>query len=531
MAEPTRAVTSADQPAEPVDRVEPVDLVAAMIAATAKAPGLAKAPGSDKATGTAEAGWWDTLLAATTPSEALAVWLAAVGLPPEQRTKARVARLLNHQVAALDELLTEQVNAVLHHERFQSLEAAWRSLWSLVEQAEDANDRLADAEQDSRVVVRVLNVNKRELYKDLAQALEFDQSRTFTKIYESEFGTAGGTPYGLLVGDYQFTRHIEDLELLERMSEVAAASFAPFIAGADPDLLGLPDFSLLARPIDLASGFQRPELLKWRTLRERNESHFLGLVLPRIVLRGPYQDDGSCQPGFRYAENLAASGSRDVLWGNAAFAFAGVVVRAFGECGWFADIRGREPLSGGGGQVPGLPPLSSPSQRPDFAPLLPTETALADAVERELGDLGMIPLVAEAGGRDAVFYSNASVHLPTGYTDPLAQANARLSAMLQYVLCASRFAHYIKVLARDKVGSTANARDLEDSLHRWVVDYVTPDDLAPAHIKAQRPLREASVGIQEVPGRPGRFDMVLHLVPHYQLDQLTVSLKMVTRLG
>jgi type VI secretion system ImpC/EvpB family protein len=479
---------------------------------------------------TSQADWIDDFLAAQKPGDALSVWLNAAGIATGDRDKGRVSRLLNHQAAKIDDLLTEQLNAVMHHERFQALEAAWRGLWYLVERAEEANDRAAEADQDVKTIIRVLNINKRELFKDLTGAIEFDQSTLFRKIYESEFGTAGGTPYGLLVGDYALTSHIEDIELLERMSEVAAASFAPFITAAAPSLLGIEDYSWLARPIELGSTFQRPEMLKWRALRDREDSQFLGLVVPRMRLRLPYRDDGSCQPGFRFAEQTGGPDTSGYLWCNAAFGFAAVAIRAFGECGWFADIRGREPLTGGGGRVEGLPELFTSTERYGLIPRSPTDTAMADTIEKELTDLGFIPLISEPGSLDAVFYSNSSVHKPKVYDDASASANARLSAMLQYVLCASRFAHYIKVLARDKIGSMASARDLELELHKWVVNYVTPDEKAAAHVKAERPLRAAEVEIRDEPGRPGRYNMVLKLLPHYQLDQLTVSLKMVTRL-
>jgi type VI secretion system ImpC/EvpB family protein len=471
------------------------------------------------------------LLAAKSTSEVLALLGQHQPALVRDATPRRIAGVLGRLIAGLDAAISGQVNAILHHPRFQQLEASWRSLWYLVRQADEARELAEQDGNQANIKVRLLNVSKRELYKDVEGVVEFDQSQVFRKVYEDEFGTPGGEPYGLLIGDYQFTNHPDDLELLARLSDVAAAAFAPLVTAPAPELLGLDDFGMLEQPHNLAATFNQLEYLKWRWLREREESRFLGLVLPSVLARLPHEDDGSRIDGFRFHEDVEGPDRSRYLWGNAAYCFGAVVLKAFAASGWFAEIRGAHPRQQGGGVVTGLPVHYFSTDRRGVAPKISTEVAVTDEQESQLASLGFIPLCHASDTELSVFSTNQSVEKPKAYDDPTATANARISAMLQYTLCASRFAHYLKVLARSKLGSFVSEQELETFLNRWLNDYVAADEKAPLATKAKFPLREASVQVREVAGQPGSYNIVIHLLPHFQLDALTASLKLVTKLA
>jgi type VI secretion system ImpC/EvpB family protein/type VI secretion system ImpB/VipA family protein len=455
------------------------------------------------------------------PAQALLLWAGpdALGRGPDARD--RLARLLNRDVAGLDELLTRQVNAILHHPAFQKLEASWRGLRYLVDQVED----------EKNIKIRVLHITRKELVRDLEQALEFDQSQLFRKVYDQEFGMPGGEPYGVLLGDYEFVNHPEDIGLLSGMAGVAAAAFAPFIAGAHPSFLDLTAFTELERPLNLPRTFDQLEYLRWKAFRQVEDARFVGLTLPRVLRRLPYRDDASRVDGFRFHENVSAPDRSQYLWGNAVYAFGGVLVRAFAACGWLADIRGVHRETLGGGVVTGLPVCSFGTDKPGVAPRCSTDVIITDAQEKELGDLGFIPLCHCPDTDLAAFYGNQSVQLPKKYDEPAATANAKLSAMLQYILCTSRFAHYLKVICRDRIGSFAGPADCELYLRRWLQNYQMGNISAGLEVKASRPLSEAHVEVREPPGQPGKYQCVARLKPHFQLDQMAAGVRLATELA
>jgi type VI secretion system ImpC/EvpB family protein len=471
-------------------------------------------------------GLLDEFLREPSPWHALLLWL---GPSARERvpSKTQIARQLVRDLARLDAVLTAQVNAILHHPGFQRLEGSWNSLRYLVGQVPAGEN----------IKVRMLSVTWKELTRDLERALEFDQSQLFHKIYDDEFGMPGGEPFSVLIGDYE-VRHrpgpehpYDDVTTLTRISSVAAAAFAPFIAAVHPSVLELESFAELERPLNLAKTFEQLDYLKWRAFRQTEDSRFVGLTLPRILLRVPYGDEGPRVDGFRFREEVGEPDRHQYLWGSAAYAFGVVLVRAFSESGWLADIRGVRTDGAGGGMVTGLPVLTCPTDRAGLVPRCSTEVMITDAQEQELGDLGLIPLCHCPDTDIASFYGNQSAQRPKSYDTRAATANARLSAMIQYMLCVSRFAHYLKVLARDKVGSFQGPSECEDFLHRWLTNYTLADDAADLETKARFPLREAQVQMREHPGKPGKYLAVFHLRPHFQLDQVVTSVRLTTEVA
>jgi len=465
------------------------------------------------------------------PWEALADWLGlASGDPPPDR-RVLIARL-SRGITAIDARLSAQLDRVLHDSKFQALEACWRGVVRLVEQVE--ND-------DDNVIVRLLDVTWGELVRDLDRAIEFDQSQLFLKVYSAEFGSPGGRPFGVLIGNYAMRHrrsreHLEDdLGALRSISEIAAAAFAPFITGAHPSLFGLDNFGQLERPIDLARSFTGAEYAAWNNLRKLDDVRFVGLTLPRVLMRLPYREDPARADGFRYREDASALDGSGYLFGTAAWAFGEVLIRTFIENGWMASIRGVERGSDSGGLVTGSISDWFQTDRPGLVPKGSLEVQLTSDQERELSNLGFIPLTHCPGTHLAAFYSNQSIQAwadptRTARTAPTAEMNAKLSSMLQYVFCVSRFAHYVKVIARDKVGSFARPGDLENELNNWLVQYTTSNESLSADVHAKYPLREGHVEVREAPGHHGVYLGVVHLRPHYQLDQMTSAVKLVTEL-
>ncbi len=471
--------------------------------------------------------WLNEFLAQRSPQQALRVWLLSrepEDLPADTHA---LARQLQREVAGIDRLLNSQTNAILHHRRFQELEATWRGLRYLVE----------CADQDSNIQIRVLNVSWQALVRDLDRAIEFDQNQLFKKVYSGEFGTSGGEPFSVLLGDYEVRPRPErgsptdDMAALSTIKEVAAAAFAPFVAAAHPTMLGMDRFLELQRPGDLGMIYQQPEFGKWHALRDATDSRFIGLVLPRILMREPYRRDSGRADGFLFHENTDRPGGRDYLWGNAVYAFGGVLLRAFAESRWLADIRGVEPGVESKGLVTGLPSQSFGVDALGVAHKSSTEVIVTDSQEADLSELGFLPLCHCRETGSSAFYSSSSVHRPQEYDDPLATANAKISSMLQYMLCVSRLAHYLKVLGREKVGSFDDASDVEGYLNDWLQQYVTQDDEAPPDVKAQYPLREAVAEVREYAGQPGNYYCTIQLQPHYQLDGMSSSMKLTTELA
>ena len=480
-------------------------------------------PGDDRAEATRPV---DGFLSATTLAEQIRAYLGRDASPAEVE---RLRRWVARDIATIDDALNLQVNAILHHPRFQTLESAWRGLWYTVHQAEAGREQIEESGERGTIEVRVMNITKRDLIRDFERAPEFDQSLMFREVYEAEFGTAGGEPYGAVIANYEFTNHPDDIDLLESMSGVAASAFAPLLAGAGPDLVGLDDFSKLEQPLNLEANFAQTRYVKWKALRDRPDSQFLGLTLPRILMREPWRDDGSGSHGFRFTEEVDGPDKSNYLWGTSAWAFGGVLLRAYASTGWFADIRGAKRGSEEGGIVTDIPVHGFGTDSDGVAIKSCTDIALSDSDERALGQLGFIPLSDCQDTPYSVFFSNQSVHEPRVYDDPVATANAKISSMIQYVMCCARFAHYLKLLARNKVGTYQNPQELENWLNTWLVDYVTGDDRARPEMKAQYPLREAAVQVKPIPAQPGNFRLTINLRPHYQLDQLAASVRLVAR--
>ena len=427
-----------------------------------------------------------------------------------------VVASINDRIAEIDDLISDQINEILHHPDFQRLEASWRGFAHLV----------FNTDTNAWLKLRLLNVSKPELLKDLEKAVEFDQSAFFKKVYEDEYGTFGGLPFSVLVGDYEFGRHPQDMALIEKLSNVAAAAHAPFIAAAAPMLFDMACFTELGVPRDLAKIFESAELVKWRSFRASEDSRYVTLCLPRILLRLPYGPNTVPVEGVGFVEDTDGRDHAKYLWGNAAWALAQRITNAFSNYGWTAAIRGVE----GGGKVTGLPTHTFRTDEGDIALKCPTEIAITDRREKELNDLGFISLVHCKNTDFAAFFSGQTTNQPKLYNTALANANSRVSAMLPYILNASRFAHYIKVIMRDKIGSFMTKENVQVYLNTWIVDYVLAKDDAGQDIKAEYPLRDGRVDVTDVPGKPGAYRATVFLRPHFQLEELTASIRLVAEL-
>jgi type VI secretion system protein ImpC len=424
--------------------------------------------------------------------------------------------MINARIAQIDHLLSIQLNEILHHASFQKLEGSWRGLKHLMDQSETG----------VMLKIKVLNCSKKEMLRDLQRASEFDQSALFKKVYEEEYGVFGGSPFGTLIGDYEFGKHPEDMELLERVSNVAAAAHAPFISAASADLFNLQSWNTLDAPRDLAKIFDTTEYAKWKSFRQSEDSRYVGLCLPRTLGRLPYGNDTKPVEAFHYEEGVDGTDHSKYLWMNAAYSLGTRMTNSFSKYGMCVAMRGVE----GGGLVEGLPVHNFYTDEGDVAMKCPTEVQITDRREKELADLGFIPLVHCKNTDYAAFFSAQSGQKAKLYDQDSANANARLSTQLPYIMAVSRFAHYLKAMMRDKIGSFMSREQAEVFLNKWITNYVTPDDMASADTKARRPLREARIDVAEVPGKPGCYRAVAFLRPHFQLDELTVSLRLVAEL-
>ena len=424
---------------------------------------------------------------------------------------------LDARVAELDRIISEQLSAVMHAPEFQQLESSWRGLHYLCQQTSTG----------TMLKVKVLNAPKKDLVRDFKSAIDFDQSALFKKVYEEEFGTFGGSPFGALIGDYYIGRQPEDMYFVEQMSHVAAASHAPFISAASEDMFGLESYADLGKPRDLAKVFDTVEYAKWKSFRDGEDSRYVGLTMPRFLGRLPYNPkDGTTVEGFNFVEEVEASDHGKYLWCNTAYAMGARLTRAFEEYGWCAAIRGVE----GGGLVEDLPTHTFRTDDGEVALKCPTEIAITDRREKELSDLGFIPLVHCKNTDYAAFFGAQSAQKAKKYDSDAANANAILSTQLQYIFAVSRIAHYLKAMMREKIGSFASSGNVEEFLNRWIAQYVLLDDNATQEAKAQYPLREASIQVSEVPGKPGVYRAVAFVRPHFQLDELSVSLRLVAEL-
>jgi type VI secretion system protein ImpC len=422
-------------------------------------------------------------------------------------------------IAQIDKKLTDQVNQIIHSEPFQKLESAWRGLHYLVN----------NTETDESLKIRVMNISKGDLHKTLKKykGTAWDQSPVFKKLYEEEYGQFGGEPYGALVADYYFDNSGPDVDLLTQISKVAAAAHAPFIAGADPAVMLMDSWQELANPRDLTKIFQTPEHAAWRSLRESEDSRYIGLAMPRFLARAPYGAKTNPVDEFAFEEDTAGADSNKYAWANAAYAMAANINRSFKQYGWCSRIRGIE----SGGAVENLPVHAFPTDDGGVDMKCPTEIAISDRREAELAKNGFMPLVHKKNSDFAAFIGAQSLHKPAEYEDPDATANANLAARLPYLFACSRFAHYLKCIVRDKIGSFKEKDDMQRWLQNWILQYVDGD---PAHSteesKSRRPLAAAEVVIEEVEGNPGYYTSKFFLRPHYQLEGLTVSLRLVSKL-
>ncbi len=434
-----------------------------------------------------------------------------------------LTQTFNKAIEAIDQKLSQQLSQILHHPDFQKLEGSWRGLNYLVK----------NSETSATLKIRVLNESKKDLHKDLTKAVEFDQSQTFKKIYETEFGTPGGEPYGALIGDFEFGNGTEDLEILQGMSNIAAASFAPFISAASPKMFGLESFTELSKPRDLEKIFESSEYIKWRSFRDSDDSRFVTLTMPRVLARVPYGSQGRQIEEFKFEEapvdasGVVGSMSQDKFsWMNASYALGERLNFAFAKYGWCVAIRGAE----GGGKVEDLPSFTFTSDDGDADQQCPTEIGITDRREAELSKLGFLPLCHYKNTDYAVFFGAQTTQKPKKFDKPEATANAAISARLPYIMATSRFSHYLKVMGRDKIGSFLEASDCETWLNGWIRNYVNGNANAGQEMKAQYPLAEAQVTVKEVPGAPGSYNAVAYLRPWLQMEELTASMRLVARI-
>lgn len=422
-------------------------------------------------------------------------------------------------IAAIDKKLTEQVNQILHHSDFQQLEGAWRGLSYLVN----------NTETDEMLKVRVFNISKKDLGKTLKKfkGTAWDQSPIFKKMYEEEYGQFGGEPFGCLVGDFHFDHSPPDVEILGEIAKISAAAHAPFITGAAPSLMQMDSWQELGDRRDLTKIFGTPEYAPWRSLRESDDARYLGLAMPRFLARLPYGSKTDPVSEFDFEEEATGADHTKYTWCNAAYAMATNINRSFKMYGWCSRIRGIE----SGGAVEGLPCHTFPTDDGGVEMKCPTEIAIADRREAELAKNGFMPLVHKKNSDFAAFIGAQSLQKPAEYDDPDATANANLSARLPYLFATCRFAHYLKCIVRDKVGSFKERDEMQAWLNNWIAHYVEPNPaMATEEDKARKPLAAAEVTVEEVEGNPGYYTSKIFLRPHYQLEGLTVSLRLVSKL-
>jgi type VI secretion system protein ImpC len=445
--------------------------------------------------------------------------LAQQALSDKDLVSTDVVRTIQGMIASIDRKLSEQVNLILHHPEFQALEGSWRGLHHLVN----------NTETDEMLKIKVLNISKKELGRTLEkfEGTAWDQSPIFKKVYTSEYSMFGGEPYGCLVGDYFFDSHPKDVQLLKNLANVCAAAHAPFIAGAAPSLFGMESWQELMNPRDLTKITTTPDYASWNSLRTSDDSRYIGLAMPRVLARLPYGARTNPVDAFDFEESTDGTSHQAYTWMNAAYAMAVNINRSFKEYGWCTRIRGVE----SGGAVTNLPVHTFPTDDGGRDMKCPTEIAIDDRREAELAKLGLMPLLHKKNTDIAAFIGAQSLQKPQEYDDPDATANANLSARLPYLFAVCRFAHYLKSIARDKIGSFKEKDDMEKWLTRWITNYVDGNpELSSETVKAQKPLRAAQVAVQEVEGNPGYYTAQFWLRPHYQLEGLKASLRLVSRL-
>jgi len=441
--------------------------------------------------------------------------------------RRKIKLYLSQYIGLIDQLIGDQLNVILHKQEFQRLEARWRGVEKLIKTASAYGN----------IKVRMLDVSWKEVSIDIERAADFDQSALFNLIYSQEFGIAGGEPFGAVLGDYEVThrpskRHpYNDIDTLKGLAQIAAASFAPFICSASPELFGLDSFESLANPLDFENIFRQQEYASWRSLREVSDTRFIGITLPRVLMRKPYKNRVLPGSALLFNEQVDYKDSSRYLWGNPCYAIGVVLIREFGDVGWFSHIRGAPRDHAGGGLVTDFPCISHDTDSLGVAQKIMTQVVITDNKERDLNDHGFMSLCDCYDTPFAAFQNCPSLHKAKQYTTKSATANARLGAMLQQVLCASRFAHYIKVMVRDRIGAFTTAAECERMLQTWLNKYTTGREDFDWDAMSRYPLQSARVQVREVPGKPGSFDSIIHLKPQYIVDQLVSELKLATELG
>lgn len=425
-------------------------------------------------------------------------------------------RTIKSWQAEIDRKISQQLNEVMHNEKLQTLESTWRGLKYLIDQSETGGT----------LKIKVMNVTKKTLAKDLEKAAEFDQSTLFKKVYEEEYGTLGGHPFGMMMGDYYFSSSPEDVEMLRKISGVAAASHAPFVASAGPGMFGFDSFEELNKPRDLAKIFEGVDYVGWRSFRESADSRYVSLAMPRVLARLPYGPDTKPVEEFNFEENVDGTDHSKYLWMNASWAYAARCTDAFAKDGWFMRTRGVE----GGGKVEALP-VHTFKVGGGKEMKCPTETLIPDRRENELSNLGFLPLLHCKNTDFAAFLGAQSCQKPQTYFEAAANANAELSTKTNYLMCVSRFSHYLKVMARNKVGSIMEASDCEKWLNTWIKNYVVsnPESVG-EKTKAEKPLRDAEIRVEANPAKPGWYKAVAYLRPHFQLEGLDASMRLVAEI-
>ena len=455
---------------------------------------------------------------------ALEIWTKLCGLTS---TTYSLADLLTEQIAELDELINEQINAILHHKRFQEMESRWLGLWHLVDESSHAKN----------IKIKLLDVSWRDLCRDIERASDFEHTRLFHLIYNQEFGMAGGEPYTVLIGDYAVahkptknTPH-DDVYTLQIMSHIAAAAFAPFICSAAPELFGIDNFEDLNPQIEFRQVFSHPEYIRWNSLRAQEDSRFIALTMPSVLMRQPLNTHFSAWGNFRFQEYCQGNNNQKYLWGNSSFAFATILIREFADVGWFSHIRGVPRDHAGGGL---LTSFAAPHYTTDSSPTRTksvTPAILTDSMERQLSELGFITLSQGYNSPFAAFTNCPSIQQPHNYGNKSANANARISSMLQHILCGSRFAQYVKVIIREKVGSFSSAEDCQRTLQKWFDQYTSGRDDMGWEMLARKPLRRARVQVMETPGQMEAYQCVIYLKNHYTVDHLVAELKLSTSIS
>ena len=459
---------------------------------------------------------------------ALKKWL---GRDAERLNRETISLRLTRDIAYIDRLLNRQLNEILHHQRFQKLEGTWRGLAYLVKDLDPP-----ELQEPPKIKIKLLNASWKDLNRDAEIASDFDQSQFFKRVYTDEFDSPGGEPYGLLLGDFDITHRpsaehpTDDIPLLTSISQAAAAAFSPFICAANPAMFGVNSFTELERPINLAQSFDQVDFAKWRSFRENEDSRFIGMVMPRTLIRIPYEHDPWREDDFNFTEDVSKPDRSQYLWGNAIWAFGSVVIRAFKECGWLADIRGVRRGAEDGGVVTDLPVHCFSTDKRDIALKSSTDYMVSDLQERELAELGFLPLSYCTDTEYSVFYATQSTQKPKKYNNPVVNTNARMTAMLQYTLCVARFAHYLKILGREKIGSFADEHDLQSALQDWLRNYVADDNNASPEVKAKFPLREGEIEVRAHPDKPGTYLSTMRLLPHFQIDGVNAAVQLKTEL-